>query len=201
MSGYDGMQRISVVGNSGSGKTTAARKLSALLEIPHVELDAIFHQPGWQELPTAAFRDRVARVAQDPAWVIDGNYTAVRDLVWSRADTVIWLDAPRRRVMWRVTRRTFARLVLRRELWNGNREPLSNLWSLDPQRSIIAWAWTQHDSYRQRYGDAMADDANAHMRFVRITNDSELAALFAEALRSPRAATEEDDNRSTSEAD
>ena len=195
MSGYGDMQRISVVGNSGSGKTTAARELSALLNVPHVELDAIFHQPGWEELPTTEFRDRVARLAQGPAWVIDGNYTAVRDLVWSRADTVIWLDLPRRRVMWQVVRRTLARLALRRELWNGNKEPFSNVWSLDPQRSIIAWAWTQHESYRQRYGDAMSADANAHMRFIRITNDDELAALFDEALRSPRAATEEDDSR------
>jgi len=194
MSGYAGMQRISVVGNSGSGKTTAARQLAALLDVPHVELDAIFHQPGWQELPTAEFRDRVARRTQEPAWVIDGNYNAVRDLVWSRADTVVWLDLPRRRVMWRVVRRTLARLVLRRELWNGNREPLSNVWSLDPQRSIIAWAWTQHESYRQRYGDAMSEDANAHMRFIRITNEAELTALFDEALRSPRAATKEDDS-------
>ena len=186
MSGYDGMQRISVVGNSGSGKTTAARQLAALLDVPHVELDAIFHQPGWQELPTAEFRDRVARRTQEPAWVIDGNYNAVRDLVWSRADTVVWLDLPRRRVMWRVVRRTLARLVLRRELWDGNREPLSNVWSLDPQRSIIAWAWTQHESYRQRYSDAMSEDANAHMRFIRITNEAELTALFDEAASTSR---------------
>ena len=94
--------------------------------------------------------------------------------------------------MRRVVRRTFTRLVLRRELWNGNREPLSNVWSLDPQRSIIAWAWTQHEAYRRRYGDAMADDTYAHMRFIRITDDAELTGLFAEALRSARAATEED---------
>jgi adenylate kinase family enzyme len=186
MSGYDGMQRISVVGNSGSGKTTAARQLAALLDVPHVELDAIFHQPGWQELPTEEFRDRIARRTQEPAWVIDGNYNAVRDLVWSRADTVVWLDLPRRRVMWRVVRRTLARLVLRRELWNGNREPLSNAWSLNPQRSIIAWAWTQHESYRQRYGDAMSEDANAHMRFIRITDEADLTALFDEAASASR---------------
>jgi adenylate kinase family enzyme len=194
------MQRISVVGNSGSGKTTAARELARLLGVPHVELDAIFHQPGWQELSTADFRARVARIAQDQAWVIDGNYSAVRDLVWSRADTVVWLDLPRSRVMRRVVRRTLGRLLLRRELWNGNREPLSNVWSLDPQRSIIAWAWTQHESYRQRYGDAMSDRSNAHLRFVRVTGDADFTALFAEALRSARAATEEDDS-STAEAD
>lgn len=178
------VHRVSVVGNSGSGKTTVARQLAARLSVAHIELDAIFHQPDWQELPEAEFRDRVARVAQDSAWVIDGNYSAVRDLIWSRADTVVWLDLPRRRVMWQVVRRTLGRSMLRRELWNGNREPLSNLWRLDPQRSIIAWAWTQHEVYRQRYGAAMTDPSNAHLRFVHVTDGADLVALLAEASAS-----------------
>jgi len=186
MSGYGDMQRISVVGNSGSGKTTAARHLAHVLGVPHVELDAIFHQPGWQELPTAEFREQVTRLVQGESWVVDGNYTAVRDLIWNRADTVIWLDLPRHRVMRRVVGRTLSRMLLRRELWNGNREPLSNLWSRDPQRSIIAWAWTQHESYRQRYDEAMRDDANAHLRFVRVTDDAGLRAVLAEAASTRR---------------
>jgi len=181
MSGYDGMQRISVVGNSGSGKTTAARELAALLDVPHIELDAIFHQPGWAELPEPEFRRRVAEVAGGPSWVIDGNYNAVRDIVWQRADTVVWLDLPRRRVMRQVVRRTLGRLLLRRELWNGNREPWANLFRLDPQRSIIAWAWTQHDTYKERYAAAMRDPTNAHLRFIRVRTDAELDSLLADA--------------------
>ena len=42
------VQRLSVVGNSGSGKTTIARRLATGLGIPHLELDAVFHQPDWQ---------------------------------------------------------------------------------------------------------------------------------------------------------
>lgn len=177
------MRRVSIVGNSGSGKTTLARQLDERLEVPHVELDGIFHQPGWQELPTAEFRARVEAVAETPGWVIDGNYNAVRDIVWRHADTVVFLDLPRGRVMRQVTKRTLGRLLLRRELWNGNREPWSNVTSHDPNRSILAWAWRQHDKYRQRYGEAQGDPANAHLRFVFVRNRSDAEALLTDARR------------------
>ena len=60
------MQRVSVVGNSGSGKTTLARQLAGRLGVAHVELDAIFHQPDWQELPAADFRAAVQEFVEQP---------------------------------------------------------------------------------------------------------------------------------------
>ena len=87
------------MGNSGSGKSTLARVLAQRLSVTYVELDAIHHQPGWRPLPTADFRARVDALTAADRWVVDGNYSAVRDLVWERADTVVWLDPPRRTVM------------------------------------------------------------------------------------------------------
>jgi adenylate kinase family enzyme len=105
------MQRVSVVGVSGAGKTTVGRKLAAALGVAFVELDAIFHQPDWVELPHDDFRERVHAALATPGWVVDGNYSMVRDLVWDRADTVVWLDLPRRLVMRRVILRTLRRAV------------------------------------------------------------------------------------------
>jgi adenylate kinase family enzyme len=173
------VQRVSVVGNSGSGKSTLAAALAVRLGVSYVELDSIFHQPGWTELPRDEFRTRVGAVAAGDAWVIDGNYTAVRDLVWARADTVVWLDLPRPLVMRRVIGRTIRRAVLREELWNGNREPSSNWLTLDPERSIIMWAWTQHAKYRERYAAAMADPSLAHLTFVRLRTPAEVRALLS----------------------
>jgi adenylate kinase family enzyme len=90
-----GVRRVSVVGNSGSGKTRLGRMLAERLGVPFVELDAIFHQAGWQPLPPEEFRARVEAAAAGDGWVIDGNYSTVRDLVWARADTVVWFDLPR----------------------------------------------------------------------------------------------------------
>jgi adenylate kinase family enzyme len=172
------VQRVSVVGNSGSGKSRLAAALAARLGVPYVELDSIFHQPGWSELPRDEFRARVEALAAGDAWVIDGNYTAVRDLVWARADTVVWIDLSRPLVMRRVIGRTLRRAAVRRELWNGNREPWSNWLTLDPERSIIMWSWTQHAKYRLRYAEAMADPALAHLRFVRLRSPAEVRAFL-----------------------
>src|SRR5207249_5085245 len=117
-----GVVRVSVVGTSGSGKTTFGRALAARLDVPFVELDAINWQPGWTPMPEDEFRRRVADVVTADRWVIDGNYAAVRDLVLARATTVAWLDYSRARIMTQVIRRSVSRAITRRELWNGNRE-------------------------------------------------------------------------------
>ena len=179
------VRRISVVGNSGSGKTTIAAALSEALDVPHLELDGVFHQPDWVPLEEAEFRRRVAEFVAAPSWVADGNYSAVRDLVWARADTVIWLDPPRHRVMRRIIWRTLRRTALRAELWNGNRERWVNLVRADPMESVIAWAWTRHHVYRRRYELAVADTANAHLAFVRLRASGEVAALLDRVRAQP----------------
>ena len=85
--------KIAVLGTSGSGKTTVARELARGLGLPHVELDALFHGPGWTEPPIEEFRRRVAAATDGSGWVVDGNYeSSLGDLVLERADTVVWLD-------------------------------------------------------------------------------------------------------------
>ena len=164
------MQRVSVVGTSGVGKSTVSRELARRLGASWLELDSVYHQAGWTPLDTAEFRARVAAVAAGERWVIDGGYSAVRDLVWARADTVVCLDLPRRTVMRRITCRTLRRVAGRVELWNGNRERWRNLFTWDKNESIIAWAWQTYGSRRERYAALLTDPANAHLTFVRLTS-------------------------------
>ncbi|MBV8952103.1 MAG: adenylate kinase [Actinobacteria bacterium] len=177
------MRRVSVVGVPGAGKTAVARRLSVSLGVPLVELDSIFHQPGWAELPREEFRHRVAEVTTADGWVVDGNYSAVRDLVWARADMVVWLDLPRGLVMRRIVARTVRRALRREQLWNGNREPISNFYRLDPTKNIIRWTWVKYGEYVDRYEAAMRDPAYAHLTFVRLRSPQDVEAFVFNPAR------------------
>lgn len=174
------MRRISVVGTSGSGKTTVARRLAGLLDVPHVELDALFHLHGWQPADAATFLAAVNHATAGDGWVVDGNYRAVvgDGPVWERADTVVWLDLPRAVVMRQVVWRTLRRGLRREELWNGNREPVLGVLRSDPERSMPRWAWTTFDERRQRLSEAMASPSCAHLRFVRLRSRGEIEAFL-----------------------
>jgi adenylate kinase family enzyme len=161
---------VSVVGTSGVGKSTFASSLALSLGCPFLELDSVYHQADWAPLETSVFRARVAAVVAGERWVIDGNYSKVRDIVWARADTVVWLDLPRRVVMRRLVWRTLRRVAGRAELWNGNREHWRNLFTWDRQESVISWGWHTYGSNRARYAAAAADPANGHLVFVRLTS-------------------------------
>ena len=90
------MQRILVMGSSGSGKSTFARQLSGITGIPVVSIDALFWKPGWVESDRAEFRERLADVTRQPRWIMDGNYTSAwGELRRDVSDTVIWFDLPR----------------------------------------------------------------------------------------------------------
>ncbi|UWZ59986.1 AAA family ATPase [Dactylosporangium aurantiacum] len=166
-----------MVGNSGSGKTTLGRALAARLGVPFVELDAIHHLAGWTPIDVDEFRKIVEELAAGDGWVIDGGYSAVLDLVWARADTVVWFDLPRRTVVRQVLWRTIRRGVTRQVLWNGNRERLTSLLRLDPERSLLRWAWTRHEVYRDRYTKAAADRQD--LDFIRIRSHRDTARLLA----------------------
>ena len=155
---------MSVVGCSGAGKTTFGRALAERLGVELVELDAIYHQAGWAPLTDDVFRARVRAVVAADAWVVDGIYAAVRPIVLERATTVVWLDYSRARVMQQVIRRSVARGISRRELWNGNRERPRDWLRADHP---IRWAWSQHGRKRVEYAARFDDASHAHLEVVR----------------------------------
>lgn len=172
-----------MIGSSGSGKTTMARTIAQRLEVPMLELDGLFHQPDWHQKADDVFRSEVAEFAAGERWVVDGNSTSdgVAQLVWPSADTVVWIDLSRPIVMVRVVVRTLRRVVTREELWNGNREPWTNLYHTDPEKNIIVWAWTRHGPTRAKYEGFLNDRTWSHLSVVRLTTVAEMAS-FVEGL-------------------
>jgi adenylate kinase family enzyme len=99
------MQRVLVIGISGAGKSTFARKLAARTGLPLIHLDSEFWKPGWRVTERGKWRDKVAKLVARDAWILDGNYGASLDLRLPRADTVMWFDYPGLVCVWRVLRR------------------------------------------------------------------------------------------------
>lgn len=153
------MQRISVVGTSGSGKSTLARQIAQILKIRHVELDALHWEKGWTE--AADFPQKVVAALQGDSWVVDGNYSKVRDLVWSRADTVIWLDYTLPVLLWRINKRTLRRCITRQRLWNDNRENL--LQQFFTRDSMYWWVLKTYRRRRAEYPQWFAKPEYTHL--------------------------------------
>jgi adenylate kinase family enzyme len=167
--------RLSMVGTSGSGKSTVGRAAAERLGVPFLELDSIRHQAGWAELPDDEFRRRTTAFLDEAGdgWVVDGNYSAVRPIVRARATHIVWLDLPRWRVMAQIVPRTLGRNLLRRELWNGNREPVFGILKRDPLENIVLWAWTTHGRRRREYAEQLDE------RWVRLRTRREVDRWLA----------------------
>ena len=163
------------MGGSCTGKTTVSRRLAAAVGVPHVELDALHHDPGWQEAPADVFQARV-RSALDAAadgWVVDGNYRSkLGSLVLERADTAVFLDPPFLRTLGRALRRTVRRTITREELWNGNTERIRHLLRRD---WIPFWVIRTHRHYAREIPARVA--AQPHLALVRVRSDAEVDAF------------------------
>lgn len=156
-------QRISIVGTSGTGKTTLAREISQRLTIPHVELDYLHWEPNWVEVPNDVFQKRVSIALSGNAWVVDGNYSMVRDIVWGKADTVVWLNYSFPVVMSRILRRTLERVVKKKEVCNGNRETWKTTFSRD---SILLWVLQTYHKNRTQYPLLFQKPEYTHLNIV-----------------------------------
>ena len=160
------MRRVVVVGTSAAGKTTFARRLAAILDVPHVELDALNWGAGWTEADPDVFRARVAAALDaSEGWVVDGGYSHLRPLIWGAADTVVWLEFPLPVILLRLTRRTLVRVIGRQELWNGNRERWRTAFL--SRKSLYWWVLTTHRGRRKRMEDALSLPEYRRIRAIR----------------------------------
>jgi adenylate kinase family enzyme len=165
------MRRIVVGGSSCAGKTTFSRRLAQCLALPHIELDALYWLPHWVPRPPHEFRALVAQAVAQEHWVVDGNYSAVRDLVWSRATTVVWLNYAFPLVFWRALTRTVRRGIRQEELFTGNRE---SLWrSFFSRESILWWVITTFRQRRRQYRALFNDPEWARLMRLEFCTASE----------------------------
>lgn len=167
------LNRINVVGTSGSGKTVFSRDLAKILGYPHIEMDKIFWGPNWYWPSDDEFFGNLRKSLGGDRWVLDGNYTRTIPIKWEKVDTVIWLDYSFPRTIFQALKRAIKRSISGEELWEGtgNRESLRK--SFFSKDSIILWTLKTHGKVRKKYESCTMDEKLSHIRFVRLKNQDE----------------------------
>ena len=174
------LTRVVVVGVSCSGKSTFARRLADTLGVPCVELDALYWGPRWT--PRSEFRKDVIAAARKPRWVMDGNYSAVREIVWGRCTAIVWLDYSFARVFSRALRRTTRRIVTGERLYAGNRETIRGA-LLDPT-GIPWWVLRTYWKRRREFPELLRRPEYAPAAVFRIKTPAAAAAFLSECAGS-----------------
>jgi adenylate kinase family enzyme len=141
--------RVVVIGTSCCGKTTFAKQLARILQYPHIELDSLYWAPNWTPKPKDEFTRLVKDAVSGDYWVIDGNYRVVRDAIWPRATSVIWLNYAFATVLTRALVRTFRRSLFQEQLYSDNRETLAR--AFFTRDSIWWWVVSTFKGRRLRY--------------------------------------------------
>ncbi len=172
-SSLQGCRRILVLGRTGSGKTTLARHLAEVLGVHHVELDALYFAADLSTVPLEVLRSRTSAAIAGERWVTDGNKRAVRDLVWPRADTVVWLDYPLAVSLWRLgkraVRRTSAvrRNALRCGADGGGGAGGAGRHLVTAGRGVLR-ALRSHRGQRRLFPTMLAEPSHRHLAVVRL---------------------------------
>ena len=166
--------RIVVIGATSSGKSTLAKQLADCLDMNFIELDALHWEPNWKEASLEDFRARVeAALRQAERWVVAGNYHVVRDLVWTKAEAVVWLDYSLWVIFWRLWNRTWSRWWYEEELWNGNRERIWWHFKLWSDESLFKWLFKTYWRRKRETPELLAMPEHRHLKVIRFTHPKE----------------------------
>lgn len=165
------MQRIAIVGPTGAGKTSLAQQLADRLHLTAVDLDVLFWGPNWQPVEKTSFRARVDDITARERWIVGGNNSSVRDLIWPRADTLIWLDYALPVVFVRLLRRTVRRIVTQEELFAGNRERWRSQFA--SRDSLFVWLLKSQPRQRLEYPALLTRPEHSHLQVLRFRKPQE----------------------------
>nr|WP_260611438.1 hypothetical protein [Streptomyces sp. WAC04770] len=159
------LHRIALFGAPATGKTTLARWLSTRFHVPYTELDNILFTP-LGSLPLEEFRRQTAAITATGGWIVEGNFSKLADIVWHRADLLIWLDFPLPLILYRITRRSLRHLTGRED--TPQARPLTWSTAFFARRSLLRTAIRKHRTNRPRYARQAAETAALGVTVVRL---------------------------------
>lgn len=130
------MARIVIIGNSGGGKSTLARRIAARRGLPNIEIDRLLWQEGWVPTPTEIYARRHAEAIAGTCWVIEGlgQRASIAKRV-SRATDVILIDMPLWVHFWLAAERQIA--------WSRGAiaDPPGEMATMPPTQALFRTMW------------------------------------------------------------
>lgn len=178
-------KRVVIVGVTSAGKSTLAEELAERFGLTYIELDALYWETNWQAPPPEVFRARVEEATRLEKWIAAGNYHMARDITWSRAEAIIWLDYSLWRVLWQLTRRSLKRWWTRELLWGTNYEPLwihFKLWSKD---SLYNWLFQTYWKMKRLYPILLSQPEHQHLKLIRLKSPKQTEEWLENLIHLP----------------
>lgn len=175
------VDRINVIGVSGSGKSTVSKMIAEKLSLSYIEMDRIFWGPDWYWPSDEEFFQKLSEELSVDRWVLDGNYSRTVPIKWDRVQLVVWVDMSFWTTMMQAVCRATKRSWTKEEIWpgTGNRETFRK--SFLSKDSMILWTFKTYKRVRGHYLECIADERYSHIKFIRLSSRKEIRQ-FVQAL-------------------
>lgn len=137
------MKKVIVIGSGGAGKSTFARELGERTGIDVIHLDREYWRPNWDAMPAGEWEAKVAEMLRREAWIMDGNFGGTREMRIAAADTIIFLDLPRRVCLYRIFKRTI-------KYYGRSRPDMTEGCDEKFDLEFFLWVWNYPNASRKR---------------------------------------------------
>ena len=167
------MERIIIIGCGGAGKSTLARKLGEVLNLPVVHLDKLFWKPNWVEKSNEEFDALLAQELAKDRWIMDGNFNRTMPERMKRCDTIIYLDFSRFACLMGVLKRIITTYgKVRPDMGEGCPERID----LD----FLKWVWNFNKNKRESYYKLLNEAENVE---TIVLKNRRAVKLFLKSLK------------------
>lgn len=173
--------KIYIIGTSGAGKTTLARRLVQETKLRYVELDDLYWLPNWSECDPEEFLSKVKSATENNNWVACGNYRQVKGFLMEQADLIVWLDFSFLRVFSQAFRRTIKNIITRTPIAGNNQETFYQ--QFFTKKSLLLWIIQTHRRRRRNYLNMMTEGQYC-TKWVRISNQKDYEKFVMQVQQS-----------------